>query len=309
MYSEKNLTIEIIIPTLNEGNSIGKLIQSINKIKIPQKISILVIDGGSNDQTIKICQDLNVNVIQQKGRGKGNAMKEAAEISKSEIIVFIDGDDTYSASDLPKLLLPIIEDKADMVVGVRSKKIREKNSITTFNSLGNTLFNKFINFSMKSNVQDSLSGYRAIRRDMFNDLILLSSHFEIEVEMTVESLNKGYRISEVPISYFNRKNTETKLNPIGDGIKIGRTLIFIIMNIRPLLFFSLFSLSFFLLAIGFTSVIFYNRYVLGGVIYTPFAILSAMLFILGSLCLVLGLISELIVRSRKRLEFQISRKT
>jgi dolichol-phosphate mannosyltransferase len=126
--------------------------------------------------------------------------------------------------------------------------------------------------------------------------------------MTVESLNKGYRISEIPISYFNRKNTETKLNPVGDGIKIARTLLFIIMNIRPLLFFSIFSLGFFILAVGFTVVIFYNRYVLEGGIYTPFAILSAMLFILGSMCLVLGLISELIVRSRKRLEFQISRK-
>ena len=107
-------------------------------------------------------------------------MKQAVQHSNADVIVFMDGDGTYSIDDFEKMVGPIIDDKADMVVGNRSKKTREKNSITTFNSFGNNIFNKFINFSMKSNVQDSLSGYRAIRRKVFNDLILLSQHFEIE---------------------------------------------------------------------------------------------------------------------------------
>jgi len=304
----KGISVDIIIPTLNESSSLGTLLESIKSHKFVNNVSTLIIDGGSTDNTIDICKKNNVMFLKQKGKGKGEAMKQAVEYSSADIVVFMDGDGTYSIDDFEKMIDPIINDESDMVVGVRSKETREKNSITTFNSIGNTLFNKFINFSMKTNVKDSLSGYRAMRRDVFNDLILLSSHFEIEVEMTVESLNKGYRISEVPISYLTRKNTETKLNPVSDGIKIGRTLLFIIMNIRPLLFFSLFSLVFFALAIFFGAVIIYDRYILGGGVYTPFAVLSALLFILGSICLVLGLISELIVRSRKRLEFQISRK-
>lgn len=306
--SQIDLTVEIIIPTLNEETGIGNLIQSINKLKIPQKTSILVIDGGSKDKTIQICQDLNVNVIQQKGRGKGNAMKEAAEISKSDIIVFIDGDDTYSASDLPSLLEPLFENRADMVVGSRILGKREKGSITIFNTFGNKIFNRTINFAMKSKVTDSLTGYRAIWRELFNDLILFSTNFEIEVEMTVEALGQGYRVIEIPIKYGNRKGTPTKLAPMGDGFKIAKTLLFISMNMNPLKFFSLITLGFLVIGMIPATQVIFEKITTGEIVSFPSVVLSTLFFVTGALSFVVGLLSELVVRSRRRLEYVLKKK-
>ena len=175
----KDIKVEIIIPTLNEEETIRELLQSIQFHTLPVEISVLVIDGGSTDHTVDICKSENARVIRQKGKGKGNAMKEAAEYSNADVLVFIDGDGTYSISDLGSLLEPIFTDKADMVVGSRILGKREKGSISTLNMLGNKLFNKTINFAVHSELTDSLSGYRAMRKRIFDELILFSFNFEI----------------------------------------------------------------------------------------------------------------------------------
>ncbi|MGI0011362.1 MAG: glycosyltransferase, partial [Nitrosopumilaceae archaeon] len=140
----------------------------------------------------------------------GNAMREAVEYSQADIVVFIDGDGTYSISHLRSVLEPLLKGEADMVVGSRLLGNREEGSISTLNMMGNKLFNKVINIALKSHVTDSLTGYRALRRNVFKDLILFSENFEIEVEMTVEALAKGYRIVEVPINYRKRTNSKTR---------------------------------------------------------------------------------------------------
>jgi len=304
----QDLNVEVIIPTLNEEKTIGELIKSVNQLKIPQKLSILVIDGGSNDKTVEICKELNIPVVRQKGLGKGNAMKEAAQISNGDIIVFVDGDGTYSISDLPNILQPLIENKADMVVGSRVLGKREKGSISIMNTMGNKIFNKTINFAMKSKVTDSLTGYRAIWRELFNDLILFSSNFEIEVEMTIEALGKGYRVTEIPIKYGTRKGTITKLDPMGDGFKIARTLLFISMNMNPLKFFSLITLGFLVIGMIPGSQVIFEKITTGEIESFPSAILSVLFFVTGTLSFVVGLLSELVVRSRRRLEYLMSKR-
>jgi dolichol-phosphate hexosyltransferase len=83
--------VEVIIPTLNEGKSTGELIRGIHSCILPVKLAILVIDGGSEDDTLDICRRENVRIMVQKGRGKGIAMREAVENSNADIVVFIDG--------------------------------------------------------------------------------------------------------------------------------------------------------------------------------------------------------------------------
>ena len=307
--SDHNTThsIEVIIPTLNEGSTIGKLIDSINSLKTPHKISILVIDGGSTDDTMKICKEHNVKAIRQKGRGKGTAMRESVEHTDADIIVFIDGDGTYSATDLESMIAPILNDEAEMVVGSRVLGEMEKGAITRFNRLGNCLFNKTINFALKSKVTDSLTGYRALRRDAFNDLVLFSRNFEIEIEMTVEALAKGYRVIEIPVKYGNRVNSKTKLNPVNDGLKISRTLFFIAMNVNPLKFFGLFMLGFIIVGLIPTSQAIYEKIFLGEITSIPSVILAALLFVSGAISLVIGVLSEIVVRSRHRIEYLISK--
>ena len=112
----------------------------------------------------------------------------------------------------------------------------------------------------------------------------------------------------MPIKYYNRKGTPTKLNPTLDGAKIARTLLFISMNVNPIKFFGVITLGF--IAIGFipASQVLYEKIMLGEVVSIPSVTLAALLFITGAISLVLGLVSELVVRSRRRLEHLISKK-
>jgi glycosyltransferase involved in cell wall biosynthesis len=306
--SNMDLKVEIIIPTLNEEPTIGSMLKGIRSSSLPLQISILVVDGGSVDHTVDICKRENVKLIIQKGKGKGSAMREAVEHSEADIIVFIDGDGTYAFSDLELLLEPLISGKYDMVIGSRILGKRG-GAIGVFNSLGNKIFNRTINFAMKSSFTDSLSGYRSLYRKTFDDLILFSDSFDIEVEMTVEALAKGYRVLEVPIKYGRRKTGAlTKLDPVGDGLKIGRTLLFILMNVNPLKFFGIISLGFFLAGSYPATQVLYEKISTGQVTSMPSVVFSSLLFVTGTISMVVGLVSELVVRSRRRLEHLLNKK-
>jgi dolichol-phosphate mannosyltransferase len=257
---------------------------------------------------VDICKRRNVRFLVQKGKGKGNAMREAVDHSEADVVVFIDGDGTYSPSDLGLLLEPLLDGKSDMVVGSRILGKRERGAISIFNTLGNRLFNRAINFAMKSSITDSLSGYRALYKKTFSNLILFSDSFEIEVEITVEALAKGYRVLEVPINYSIRKGSDTKLDPFGDGVKISKTLLFILMNVNPLKFFAIISLGFFIIGLWPAAYPLYEKISYGEITSIPAAVLSALLFVAGTLSIVVGMVSELVVRSRRRLEHLINRK-
>ena len=124
----------------------------------------------------------------------------------------------------------------------------------------------------------------------------------------MEALTKGYRVTEVPISYKNRRDSETKLDPVGDGAKIAKTLFFVIMNVKPLLFFGIISAVFFGIAVFPSSIVLYEKIVLGEIEHIPSVVFSALLIMTGVILLALGIITELIVRSRRRIEYLISKK-
>jgi dolichol-phosphate mannosyltransferase len=302
--------IEIIIPVLNEEDTIGGVIDDISKLDEKEFIvSIVVIDGGSTDDTINICKHKNVKLVVQKGKGKGNAMKEAVEIhTTADIVVFMDGDGTYSVSELKSIVLPLLQDDADMVVGSRMLGKKEKGALVAFNSVGNKIFNKSINFALKSLVTDSLSGYRALYRKTFRELVLFSDSFDIEVEMTVEALSQGYRVLEIPISYGSRKGiSKSKLHPINDGVKIAKTLLFILMNVNPLKFFSVIALAFFAAGMFPGAYVLHEKITTGEIVSMPSVVFSSLLFVTGTTALVVGMLSELVVRSRRRLEHLIKK--
>jgi len=305
---KEELKADIIIPTLNEENSIGELIRTIRSHSFPIQVSILVIDGGSKDKTVEICNKEKVSVLFQKAKGKGSAMREAVRASNADVVIFIDGDGTYSVDDLENLLEPLLKDQADMVVGSRIIGNREKGSISGFNLIGNKLFNKAINFAMNTKVTDSLSGYRAMYKTMFEDLILFSNNFEIEVELTVEALAKGYRVHEVPINYKLRKESDAKLNSIDDGLKIGQTLLFILLNVNPIKFFGIISACFIIAGLFPATLVLYEKITTGEVISLPSVVFASLLFMTGGISIVIGLVSELVVRSRRRIEYLFRKK-
>ena len=301
--------ILLIIPTKNEAPSIGAVLKA-----VPQKVEnvpvkTLVIDARSTDGTDRIVEEEHVRMVPQLSRGgKGAAMIEASAMTTSEIICFVDGDDTYPVEDLPRLVRPILEGKADMVVGSRILGKREHGSISAANLIGNKLFNSMTNFALKSQITDMLSGFRAIRRESFERLFLSTSSFEIEAEITIEALAKDLRIVEIPINYRRRTGNPTKLDPIRDGYTILKVLVLVLLDTRPFLFFGIASGIVFIIGIYPAALVISEKLSTGTIQHLPSAIFASMLWVLSAIVFVFGVISQLIVISRRRIEDLILRQ-
>jgi len=297
-----------VIPTLNEEKTIYEVITAFPRKLFNKSIHVLVVDGNSTDETVRLAKRAGAQVILQKTRGKGVAMKEGAEAVKSEICVFIDGDGTYLPTEVDRVVKPILEDKADMVIGSRFEGEIEKGAITWINRLGNKIFNFIIRRSTGAKITDMLSGYRAIKGKCLDELVLLSKNFEIETEITLESYMNGQRIMEVPVTYKKRIGTRSKLRPFRDGIKILRSILFFVMNSRPLFFFSIIASAFFLFGLYPAMYVLVEKITLGEIYHIPSIILASLLFTSGAIVLIFGLMAELVVTNRRRIEYVLRKR-
>lgn len=213
--------ISVIIPCYNEERSINFLLQDIKKLRL-KDIEIIVVDNGSTDKTRQIVKNFdNVKLLFEKKRGKGYAMKKGAEKAKGEILVFIDGDNSYFAGHILNLAKNIELKNFDIVYGSRFLK-GSKTKISFFRLIGNKLFS-FLGFLLYRKKIDFLTGLFAIKKNKFFEINPRSSGFEIETEIFKKSVKKGLKISQVPVRY--RANNQSKINPLFDGLKILFTLI------------------------------------------------------------------------------------
>ncbi|GAB6100995.1 S-layer glycoprotein N-glycosyltransferase AglJ [Thermococcus atlanticus] len=220
--------VTIIIPTLNEAEGIGKVIDEFKKLGYN---NILVIDGNSEDDTRKIAREKGARVVVQSGRGKGQAVAEAFSLVDTEVAVLIDGDGTYDPKDIEKMLEPIRRGVAEHVIGNRLVNFKD-GAFTRLNLMGNKILNWIFRVLYGVELYDILSGYRALRKDVYKNANLLKHGFEVEAELTVETLANGFRIMEVPINYYKRHG-DTKLSPLGDGLRIGRTIAELLVRYNP----------------------------------------------------------------------------
>jgi glycosyltransferase involved in cell wall biosynthesis len=207
------MNVAVIIPTKNEETGIATVIK-----KIPKGYRTVIIDK-STDKTAKIAAKLGVRVIKQRNDGKGNAMREAAASVKSDIIVFIDGDDSYPPEKIKDLVTQIKSGDYDLVYGVRKLK---PYSMSLTHKFGNWIFAGLATVLYKK-TSDLLTGMFAIKRENFLKLNLTSKGFEIETEIFIKAVKKGLKIKEIPVVYTQRLG-KNKLNAVVDGIKIISTL-------------------------------------------------------------------------------------
>lgn len=185
---------------------------------------VVVVDGFSEDDTCKMALESGAEVIFQEGEGKGMALRTIFNKVDGDIYVVIDGDATYDALEMGKVVQPLLEGEADMVIGSRLKGEMEEGSISRINKLGNRLFNYIINSFFDGKITDSQSGFRAMSRKAVESLNLSSKGFEVETEMTVKALKQGLRVSEIPITYRRRRGSPSKLNSFKAGSRILRTI-------------------------------------------------------------------------------------
>jgi len=291
----KSSDVCILIPTLNEAATIGQLIRDFKKEGFS---NILVIDGNSRDGTGKIAEAEGAKIVMQTGRGKGQAMIQAFGIIESPYVIMVDGDGTYLARDAPSLLEPIVEGKADHVIGNRLVKY-SPGAFTRLNLVGNHLINMLFDLAYGVHLKDILSGYRAFTLQSIQELELNKTGFEIETEISVECILKEQRVEEVPITYIPRSEKgATKLNPVKDGLRIGSTIYILAKVHNPMFYFGIIG-SIFVLS-GLITGAFVVVQWFQGITRIPLTILTTLLIIFGLQMFIFGMLSDLIVTLHKQ---------
>ncbi len=280
----------ILIPTLDEEETIGMVISG---FKSEGFENIFVMDGNSKDSTREIAKRAGARVEIQRGRGKGAAVKQAFELIEDEIIVIVDGDGTYSPSEVRKLLDPIVKGEAEHVIGNR---FAYGGAFAKLHRVGNWVLNKIFGFGYGIRLNDILSGYRALTRDAVKKMNLEMEGFEIEAEMAIESVKKGIKIKEVPIRYEKRKG-RSKLNFIRDGSKIAYTLYVLARTHNPIFYFGI--IGFLFIAVGILSGIYVVLEWFRGITHVPLAVLTSLLIVSGVQFLIFGLFGDLVVTLQK----------
>jgi glycosyltransferase involved in cell wall biosynthesis len=218
--------ISIILPALNEEETVGRVIDEIPGERIEQtgyKVELLVIDNDSTDRTKEIAEEKGARVIVELVRGKGRAIRTAFESVTGEFIFMLDADYTYPATHIPEML-KVLEEGYDVVLGSRLKGQIEKGAMSRLNLVGNHLLAFLANILYGTKISDLCTGYWGLRRGVIEGLKLDAVGFELEANMFAEIAKKGYRIGEVPVDY-RRRETQPKLGSVKDGFRIGRMLI------------------------------------------------------------------------------------
>jgi dolichol-phosphate mannosyltransferase len=294
----------VLIPTLNEAGSIRGVIEDFRRMGFQD---ILVIDGHSTDGTPDLAREAGARVIVQSGSGKGQALLEAFGLIDKEYIVLIDGDGTYLPSEVDRLLDPLMRGRADHVIGNRFSNLRG-GSLKRLNLVGNWLINLLFGIIYGVRLRDILSGYRAFTRSGISSLDLSMTGFEIESEITIESLKKGLRIVEVPITYLPRAGgTRTKLSPLRDGPKIMLTIYRLAKTQNPLFYFGLMGAIFG--SVGFMLGLYVVRDWLNGrVEHIPLTILTAILIIVGFQLFLMGIQGDMMATMHREVMRELYRK-
>ena len=228
----------------------------------------------------------------------------------ADIYVMVDGDDTYPAEVINKLIEPVKNGQADMVIGDRlSNGTYQKENKRHFHEFGNNLVKKSINILFKTNLKDIMTGYRVFNKMFVKNMPVMTPKFEIETEMTLYALDKKYIIKEIPIVYRDRQEGSiSKLNTISDGIKVVKTIINMFKNYKPLPFFTIIAVIIFILGllVGMPVVVEFIK--TSYITKVPSAVLATGLMILSVIIGQCGVILHTVVKQHKEnYEFNLLR--
>jgi len=233
--------VTIAIPCFNEAPTIAKVVADF-RAQLPEA-DIVVVDNASTDGSGDTAAQAGARVVREKRRGKGYVMQAILETVDADVCVIVDGDDTYFAEDVHRLLASVAADEADMVVGDRLKEASSA-ALNDLHRFGNRAILAIINLAFRTDFQDVLSGYRVMNRNFMASVPLITGGFETETELTLQGLEKGMVIREMPIRYRARpEGSVSKLSPFADGYRILITMAVLLRNHRPLYFFSVIAVA------------------------------------------------------------------
>lgn len=296
--------IALLIPCYNEELTIGDVVRDFRR-ELPDAL-ICVFDNESTDASADRARAAGAQVIEERRRGKGFVVQSIFRHINADVYVLVDGDATYPASAVHALIGPIARREADMVVGSRL----HADSRSEFKHL-NRWANRLVLFILKLvfdvQLTDVLSGYRAFSRAFVKSLALFGGGFEIETELTIKAVARGYRIVEVPVNLTVRPaGSHSKIHFFRDGMLILTTIVTLFRDYKPLTFFG--SLGLIVLAAalipGLTVL---TEYFEHGLVKLPAAVLASGLALSGLLLGAIGLLLHSIARRAQEFDYQLQR--
>jgi len=217
--------ISIILPTLNEEQTIGQVIDDIPRQALEQAgyaVEVLVVDGKSTDRSREIAEQKGASVIVEPRKGKGIAVTTALRVVDADFIFMLDADYTYPASYIPDMLKLLTN--YHVVIGSRLRGQREPGAMSRLNLAGNHLLSLLATLLYWRKISDACTGYWGFRAEVVKSLRLRATAFDLEAELFSQLTRKGYSIAELPI-YYRRRVSRPKLRPLRDGFKIGWALV------------------------------------------------------------------------------------
>jgi glycosyltransferase involved in cell wall biosynthesis len=294
--------VAVIIPCYNEELTIANVVREF-RAELPDA-DIYVFDNNSTDRTDEVARQAGARIAFEKRQGKGYVVQSMFRQVEADIYVMVDGDSTYPSANVHQLIEPILKNEADMVVGSRLHG-QSQSQFKLLNRYGNKLFLSVLRSTFNVKITDMLSGYRAFNRDFVKSVPLFGGGFETETELTIKSLQQGYRIVEVPINLVPRPaGSSSKIRIASDGARILNMILILFRDYKPLTFFGSFGLL--LIGLGFIPglIVIYEFIKTSLVLRLPSAVLAVGLVLSGMLSITIGLILHTIVRRSQEFDQQ-----
>ena len=301
--SKVNSNLVIVLPALNESKGMERVLDEIFRVFEGRNYNVVVVDGLSTDNTREIAENKGAIVIDQYGRGYGDALisgfQYAKEILNADLIAMMDADLSYDPIDIISCVELIQNGKAELVVGNRFSGM-QKGAMPFTNKFGNKVISWFAQRFLRIKIKDTQCGLRVFKAALVDRLYMNETGMPFAIEMLSEAKFAGVNMLDIPVNYRPRIGTP-KLSPLKDGLLILGTIIRLMRDTQPLLFFS--SISFLIglvgVYLGLDVTLEWLR--TGSVGRVPTVVLSVLLIIGSIQFLTLGLIADMIKGLRKQL--------
>ncbi len=291
--------IAVLVPCYNEEVAITRVVAAF-RAALPQA-AIYVYDNNSRDNTVAVARAAGAVVRTETLQGKGNVVRRMFADIEADLYLLVDGDDTYDAGSAPAMIRLALEQRLDMVTGVR--KTPEEIAAAAYrrgHQFGNAMLTGMVRGVFGNRISDMLSGYRVFSRRFVKSFPALASGFETETEFTVHALELKLPVGEVVTPYKERPvGSTSKLRTYHDGFRILRMIMALVQRERPLQFFSIAGAVLLLCSLALFLPVLATYWETGLVPRLPTLVASVGFAVLGFLAFACGLILDTVTRGRQ----------